>query len=287
MLHLLLHYELNVNELVRIMNMGQSRVSRHLKILSDSGLLASGRDGSYMYYSAVRNQEVEHLIRFIIQMGSSCPEFERDLENAQQMLEERKHQVRDFFNDLAEDWDRLKQEVLGDFSLARFIPERVSGSFAAADLGCGTGEMILELARYVERVIGVDSSSRMLEKARSRLKETQVDADLRLGELEHLPMRNEEADLVVMEMVLRHVAVPLEGLKEVSRVLKPGGIFLMAEFDSHDQEALRHRYGGIWAGFTIQQLRDWLEAAGLSSPDFQQHPVHQGLKVNVCTAVKP
>jgi len=287
LLHLLLHHELNVNELVRIMDMGQSRISRHLKILADSGLLQSRRDGSYIYYTRAGGADLAHLTDFIIQAGGSRQDFAADLEKTQELLDERKHRVKTFFNSLVDDWDLLKQEVLGDFSLKRIVAREAQGANTAADLGCGTGEMLLELGRHAQRVIGVDSSAGMLEKSRQRLSGSGVNADLRLGELEHLPIRNGETDLVVMEMVLRHVAVPLEGIKEVSRVLEPGGRFIMADFDRHDQEEIRYRYGGVWAGFDREQLRQWLQQAGLDLLQLEQHWVQQGLGVNVCLAVKP
>lgn len=286
LLHLLLHHELSVNELVSILDMGQSRVSRHLKILADSGLLSSRRDGSYIYYSGVRTRELEHLMELIVQSGRSSRDYEQDLNRALDVLEERKHRVRSFFDNLADDWDRLKQEILGEFSLTRVVREAAGNHKAAADLGCGTGGMLLDLSRFAELVIGVDSSPRMLEKARARLQGAGVDADLRLGELEHLPMRDEEADLVVMDMVLRHVAEPLEGLREVCRVLRPAGLFIMADFDRHDQEKVRQKYGGVWAGFTAEQLEQWMRQAGLELLKLEHQQVRQGLGINVCQAVK-
>ena len=287
LLHLLLHHELNVNELVRIMDMGQSRISRHLKILADSGLLQSRRDGSYIYYSKAGNPDLVHLTDFIIQTGGSRQDFATDLEKTQEVMDERKHKVKNFFNSLVDDWDLLKQEVLGGFSLKRIVAREAANASVAADLGCGTGGMLLELGRYAMRVIGVDSSAGMLEKSRQRLSGSGINADLRLGELEHLPIRNGETDLVVMEMVLRHVAVPLEGVKEVSRVLEAGGRFIMADFDRHDREEIRYKYGGVWAGFDQEQLRGWLKQAGLDLLELEQHQVRQGLCINVCLAVKP
>ncbi len=284
LLHLLLHHELNVNELVGILDMGQSRISRHLKILTDSGLLSFRRDGSYIYYSGIRSPELKHLTGFVIESGKSSPEFAADLDKAAEILEERKHKVRTFFNDLANDWDRMKQEILGEFSLAGIVSKRAENRDVAADLGCGTGGMIIRLARHCGRVIGVDSSPRMLEKAGKSLQVAGVEADLRLGELEHLPMRNKEVDLAVMEMVLRHVAEPQEGLKEVFRVLRPQGLFIMADFDRHDQEAVRRKYGGVWAGFTREQLESWMKEAGLFVFSIEQHQVRHGLSVNVCMA---
>jgi len=286
LLHMLLHHELNVNELVRITGMGQSRISRHLKILADSGLLQSRRDGSYIYYSKVGDADLAHLTDFIVQAGSSRQDFAADLKKSREVLDERKHKVKNFFNSLVDDWDLLKQEVLGDFSLKLIAAREAAGARTAADLGCGTGEMLLELGRHAQRVIGVDSSTGMLEKSRQRLYGSGINADLRLGELEHLPIRNGETDLVVMEMVLRHVAVPLEGLKEVCRILEPGGKFVMADFDRHDLEEIRYRYGGVWAGFDQEHLRDWLQQAGLDLLELKQHQVHQELSINVCLAVK-
>lgn len=279
--HLLWHYELSVSEIVQVMEMGQPRISRHLKVLADSGLLVSHRDGSHVYYQGCHDKNLQHLIQFIKQWAQEHEVFKTDLARAQAVFNERKERTRLFFNSVADHWDQLKKEILGDFDLEPIIQAWVRASEVAVDLGCGTGQNLLHLSAKASRVIGVDSSLRMLDKTGARLWMKNSNIELRLGELEHLPMSDQEADLAVANMVLRHVSEPILGLRETQRVLKPGSIFILADFDGHEQEAVRRKYGGVWLGFESKQLQQWLERAGFTVLDRQQCPVQLDLKVNV------
>ncbi len=283
--NLLLHHELNVNEIVLVMRMGQSRISRHLKILADAGLLAPRREGSFVYYRSVHNQANQHLVNFISSWASSNQELSADLQRASEIIQEQKSKTRHFFNSIADDWDRLKQDVLGDIDLNRAILDRAPSCQVAVDLGCGTGDLLFQLLEKAEQVIGVDSSTGMLDQARNRLFKT-PQADLRLGELEHLPLPNQEADLAVAHLVLRHIPSPLTAIRETYRILKPGGRLIITDFDRHDDETIREQYGGSWLGISADQMRQWLEEAGLSIMETEQYPVHLGLRVNLFAAYK-
>ncbi len=279
--HLLWHYELSVSEIVQVMEMGQPRISRHLKVLADSGLLVSHRDGSHVYYQGCDDKNLQHLIQFIKQWAQEHELFKTDLARAQAVFNERKERTRLFFNSVADHWDQLKKEILGDFDLEPIIQAWIKDSEVAVDLGCGTGQNLLQLSAKAGRVIGVDSSLKMLDKTGAMLRMKNSNIELRLGELEHLPMSDQEADLAVANMVLRHVSEPILGLREIQRVLKPGSIFILADFDGHEQEAVRKKYGGVWLGFESKQLQQWLEQAGFTVLDRQQYPVQLDLKVNV------
>ncbi|MFW6178709.1 MAG: ArsR/SmtB family transcription factor [Desulfohalobiaceae bacterium] len=279
--HLLLHYEFSVNEIVQVMEMGQSRISRHLKVLSDSGLLLSRRHGSYVYYQGGRSRDLHHLTEFILQWAREQEVFNADLERAQRIFEERKERTRLFFNSVADHWELLKREILGDFDLSKTVQHWAPSCEVAVDLGCGTGDDLLQLTSLAQKVIGVDSSLKMLDRTRNRLKGSRSNIELRLGELEHLPLSDQEADLAVSNMVLRHVAEPMLGLREVKRILRPGGLFILADFDLHEREEVRKKYGGIWLGFGRGQLQDWLQQAGFSVQELQQHQVRQDLKINI------
>jgi ArsR family transcriptional regulator len=283
--NLLLQHELNVNEIVLVMRMGQSRISRHLKILADAGLLSSRRDGSFVYYRSVQGETNQHLVRFITAWASKDEELSADLQRASEIIQEQKSKTRRFFNSIADDWDRLKQDVLGDFDLNRVILERASSCQVAVDLGCGTGDLLVQLLDKAEQVIGVDSSSRMLDKARNRLSGIRQ-ADLRLGELEHLPLPNEEADLAVAHLVLRHIPAPMTAIRETHRILRPSGRFIITDFDRHEEESIRQRYGGSWLGIAARQMQEWLEEAGFSIEEAEQFPVHLGLRVNLFVVCK-
>ncbi|MEG6592433.1 metalloregulator ArsR/SmtB family transcription factor, partial [Desulfovibrio sp. 1188_IL3213] len=140
LIHILLHYELSVNELVRILDMGQSRVSRHLKILTEAGLLTSRRDGLWVFYAVPRSGEEREFLRAAMPFVQADAAMRADLNMAAQMLEERALKTRQFFNAIAEDWDELNREVLGTFDLPHAVCAAIPENCGmAVDLGCGTG----------------------------------------------------------------------------------------------------------------------------------------------------
>lgn len=287
LLYVLQQYELNVNEIVLVVDMIQSGVSRHLKILMDSGLLTSRRDGSFIYYSAVKNDVVTTFISLVDQSFEKQEIVGHNLEKAREMIKIRQNRTKRFFKTVAPQWDRLKKEVLGDFDLNSMIEEKLSFHGNISDLGCGTGELIEILSEKVShKLIGIDASSEMLELARLRLSGTDA-AELRLGELEHLPMKNKEIDTAIMNMVLHHISQPEVPITEVFRVLKPKGLFILADFEKHDQEKIKEIIGGAWLGFEKEKIKFWLTEAGFHFKAIDSYPVNHGLTINVFTAVKP
>lgn len=284
--NILLHYEFNVNEIVTVMAMGQSRVSRHLKILAESGLLGSRREGSFIYYAAAEDDGTRHLAEFVRRSAESDSTLSGDLARAESILLERRQATRRFFNSVADCWDRLKREVLGDLDLPGIIRSRIPPHSAVADLGCGTGELMQVLQGRADRVIGVDSSPKMLRRARERLADAKSEVDLRLGELEHLPMGNAEVDAAVVNMVLHHLSLPAAGIREARRIIRPGGSLVIADFDKHDREDIREKFGGPWLGFEREELLQWLEDAGFRAQETSQYTVRSNLQVNLFVAVR-
>ncbi|WDP88756.1 MAG: metalloregulator ArsR/SmtB family transcription factor [Desulfobacter sp.] len=296
LVNILDRYELNVNEIVSVVEMIQSGVSRHLRILLEAGLLASRKDGSYIYYSAAHPPEARAIIELACARVADDPLFSGDLARADQCLALRKNRAKRFFKTVAPQWDRLKKEVLGEFDLNGLFEDHIleqgpggpprpgagqapEPAWVVADLGCGTGEM---LSRLLDRgpgtFIGVDASPEMLEQARIRLPE-RPDLELRLGELENLPMREREVDTAVMSMVLYHIYEPAKSIQEVYRVLRPGGAFLLADFLRHTHEEIKEIIGGSWLGFTRKQIKDWLCDAGFSLSKAEVYPVEKDLSI--------
>lgn len=282
--HILLHYELSVNELVRILNMGQSRISRHLKILSEAGLLTSRRDGLWVFYCAAPTGEARDFLRAVLPFVQADAAMNADLRTALRIIEERARSTRQFFNAIAEDWDELNREVLGEFDLPAAVCAAVPQSCGVAvDLGCGTGAVLERLLPLARTLIGVDGSARMLDMCRRRFAPSDLaDEDrlsLRIGELDHLPLRDQEADFVCVNLVLHHLSDPVEVLREVRRILAPGGRLFVADFLRHDDEAMRSRYGDRWLGFEEEQLTGGLRHAGFSLLSCTRQPVGRGLSL--------
>ncbi|MDR2076028.1 MAG: metalloregulator ArsR/SmtB family transcription factor [Desulfovibrio sp.] len=287
LLHILNRHELNVNELVLILEMGQSRVSRHLKILSAAGLLIWRREGLHVFYSTPREGGQRALIEAALPFAREDPRFTADAAMADGMIEERAHKTRQFFNSIAEDWDKLSREVLGSFDLAGAVTGRMPSCRVAADLGCGTGNVLAAMLDKAMTLIGVDGSPRMLELARRRFANAGERVSLRIGDLTHLPLRDAEADFAAMNMVLHHVSSPLEVLREIQRILAPGGRLVLTDFQRHSDERMRADYGDRWLGFDAGTLHAHLAKAGFRVASSETAPVERSLSLHIITAEKP
>jgi len=285
LVHLLMRHELNVGEIVRALDMGQSRVSRHLKILLDAGLLDVRRDGLWAFYSAVEKGHARAFIDGAAQMFPDEPQLLDDLERAEAILHERVVSTREFFDTVAPEWERLSRDMLGGLHLPEKLSERVGRCSVAADLGCGPGDLLQRLADHCREVIGVDNSPRMLDMARTRF-QGREDVSLRIGELTHLPLRDEEAEVVVISLVLHHLSDPAQAVAEACRVLRPGGRLVLAEFDRHGVEEMRDAYGDLRLGIDRGELRRWMEAAGFATPVMTEYEVNKGLTVLIYESVK-
>lgn len=279
-------HELNVGEIVQVLDMGQSRISRHLKILMDAGLVACQRHGLWAFYSSSGNGS-RALLAAVLEGLKDLPAHRQDLERAAQVLNDRRLSTTRFFDSVASDWNRLSREMLGDFALGPVIMKNLAASEAekgtVVDLGCGPGLLLGHLAGAAGRVIGVDNSPRMLDAAAKLLPEG-PEVSLRIGDLEHLPLRDGEADAAIMSLVLHHLPAPQQGITEMGRVVRPGGRAVLADFLLHDNEALRTSYGDRWLGFSPGDLRMWLERAGFHELACEHHPVNLGLTLMVITA---
>ena len=286
LLYVLKRYELNVNEIVGIVDMIQSGVSRHLKILMESGLITSRRDGSFIYYAAVESDDLILLHEILDHHLADDKTCRKDLEKSAEMITIRHNRTKRFFKTVAPQWDRLKKEVLGDFDLNTRIRQLVTPKNHMADLGCGTGELLEALSADMSgKLIGIDSSPEMLEQARVRLSGVKQ-TELRLGELEHLPMKNQEIDTAVMSMVLHHIPQPKKPIHEVFRALKPGGEFILVDFKKHHNESIKKIIGGEWLGFHPGDINRWLTQEGFDAIHMESFNVNHGLVITLFTAQK-
>ncbi len=285
LVNVLLEYELNVGEIVQVMEMGQSRISRHLKILSASGLVDVRREGLWAFYRASDDGPGRVFFDGVASLFEGEPELKRDRNRAEKVIRERTAATRQFFDDIAPDWDRMTAEVLGDLNLAREIQARLPKCDCAADIGCGPGDMLAVLAKTSREVIGVDNSPKMLELAEERFSDD-ANMSLRIGEMTHLPLRDWEADCTVMSLVLHHLARPLDAIREAGRVLKIGGRLIIAEFDLHENELLRSEYGDRRLGIPRNKMVEWLKLSRFEVSRIQEFPVNMGLVVVLYEAEK-
>jgi ubiquinone/menaquinone biosynthesis C-methylase UbiE len=263
LLLLLDRQELTVSELCAIVQLPQSTVSRHLKALADAGWAAARAEGTSHLYALTREEldaPARRLWRLVREQIAPTPAATEDQRRLHRVLADRRSATQEFFTSSAAQWDRMRSELFGDrFHLAA-LAALVDPKWVVGDLGCGTGAMIATLAPFVSRVVGVDQSAAMLQTARKRLRGV-VNVDLRRGELEALPIDDGRLDAAVMVVVLHHAAEPEAVLREMARVLRPGGRVLVIDMLPHDREAYR-QMGHVWLGFGHDHISRLMGSAG-------------------------
>jgi len=268
---LLLAGSFNVTELTRILGVGQSTVSRNLRILADAALLAGRREGRLVFYTWRTDLGPAglDLRRWVAGHG---PELGPDLaRRLQDVWDERRERSASFFSGEVPGDDQ--DAWLGSADCLPLLLAEVPERGVVVDLGTGTGRILPELSRRAERIIAVDASPEMLEEARKRVAASGIDGiDFRLGDLAHLPFQDGEVDAVVANMVLHHAPEPAQAVAEIHRVLRPGGKLLLGDFLPHDQEWMRERFADQWLGFSSSDISHWLGAAGFRGVSLESIP---------------
>jgi len=260
----LLRGEFTVQELTRMFGMGQSRISRHLKILTEAGILTVKRQGTWSYYRVGEKNSLFNALLPALEQGlEQLPHRENDLASLAQILEERRRRSLEFFDRHARQWDDLCRSLLPVSEYLDTLLAAVPAGITVLEVGVGTGGLLTELEDKNRTVIGVDHSPAMLEEARRRLLASGLSGiELRLGEMTHLPLPNESVGCVVANMVLHHAPDPAAVLGEIRRVLTPGGLLLLADLARHEREWVREQLADQWLGFGEDELSTWLLAAG-------------------------
>jgi ubiquinone/menaquinone biosynthesis C-methylase UbiE/DNA-binding transcriptional ArsR family regulator len=290
MLLLLERHELTVSELCTVLQLPQSTVSRHLKTLADSGWVVSRRDGTSRYYtlSLDDRDHARRLWSLLRDQVSTTAGADQDARRLKNVLARRQSKSQEFFESTAGQWDKLRADLFGPASHLQALPALVDERWTVGDLGCGTGQVAGALARFVARVIAVDRSGEMLQAARRRLRDLPT-VEVRRGELEALPIRDDELDAATLLLVLHHLPDPAAALSEAHRALKPGGRLVIADMLPHDHEEYRQQMGHVWLGFSEEQMQRLLSAAGFDRIRIVALPVNAAAKgpaLFVATAAK-
>lgn len=258
--------ELTVGELCMVMQLPQSTVSRHLKILSDEGWVASRDSGTSRFYSLVLTRLdpfARRLWGVVREQVSSSTAAQQDVRRRESVLNERRTKMRSFFSGAATNWDTMRAELIGARTDTLALLDLLDADWVVGDLGCGTGLLSEALAPVVGKVIAVDESGAMLTAARRRLSAFE-NADVRTGSVENLPIEDRELDVALLFMVTHFVLEPAKVLEEVWRALKPAGRLVMLDFTSHEREEYSLQMGHVWQGFAEDQVRSWVTDAGFT-----------------------
>jgi len=288
LVRLLVRGPLNVNEIIGILGMGQSRISRHLKILAEAELVTSRREGTWIYYQG-HGESSETLVVDTLDVlerhERTLPYYAEDLQGLEEVVDGRREQTRSFFDNI-KDPEQLHQSLDGDYYRKVALDMVPAATATALDMGTGAGLLLPGLLRQSERVVAVDSSTTMLDMARKTLGKEAVRCDFRLGDLGHLPVADGEVDLVMSCMVLHHLSRPADTIREAHRALKSGGRLVVVDLHRHDDESLREKLADLWLGFPPDEVRGWLQnnrfeiegAEVIGAPDTLQLITFQAIK---------
>jgi len=272
LLLLLILAELTVSELTQILGQSQPRVSRHLKLLCDAGLLERFKEGAWVFYRAADRGDAGTLARTLASLASESEAalLADDRRRLSQVRAARAEEAVAYFKANAPQWERIRslhvpeQDV--ETAIVRLLgPEKLDNLL---DAGTGTGRMLELLSPHIGRGLGIDVSPEMLAIARERLAKAGAShCQVRRGDVYRLPFADGDAksgfDAVIFHQVLHYLDDPQGALREAIRVAKPGGRILIADFAPHDLEFLREEHAHRRLGFSDREVQSWFKAAGL------------------------
>ncbi len=260
--------ELTVSELTQVLGQSQPRVSRHLKILSDAGLVERYREGAWVFYRLNDRDTPWHQIAELVETLSNSDDrtLVRDGERLGQVHIARAETAAAYFEDNAAQWDELRKLHLPEKDIEQAMLEMVGAEKIPLfiDLGTGTGRMLELFADRYEEGIGYDLSREMLSIARANIERAALPmARLRQGDLLSLPDEWGRADFVCMHQVLHFLGDPGSAVREAARLIKAGGRLLIADFAPHELEFLREEHAHRRLGFSDEEVSGWMRGAGL------------------------
>lgn len=259
--------ELNVKDLMQILRQSQPRLSRHLKLLFEAGLVERFREGSWVYFRLSERARLGELAKLLTSfVDSSDPDIARDLQRLEAVKEEREQVAQSYFEQHAGEWDRIRSLHVSEAEVEAAMLEALGGEKLGllVDLGTGTGRSLELFGDRYERAIGFDVNQAMLGYARAKLSQAGLDkAQVRQSDIYNLSLEASQADAVLMHQVMHYLSDPAEALSEAARIIRPGGRLLIVDFAPHQVEFLREGHAHERLGFSTEQVRDWLEAGGL------------------------
>ncbi len=267
-LALLAREELAVLELTRILGQSQPRVSRHLKLLAEAGLVERFPDGAWVFYRLAGAGAARALVdKALALISPSDATLLRDAERLMGVSAERAGEAANYFAENAERWDEIRSLYTSESAVEGAILAAVGEGpiERMVDLGSGTGRMLALLGHRARSAIGLDLSRQMLNLARGNVASAGLVAcELRHGNIMGTGLADQEADLVVVHQVLHYLGEPAAAVAEAARLVAPGGRLLIVDFAPHGLEFLRAEHQHRRLGFFDDEMDRWLTAAGLS-----------------------
>ncbi len=292
LLALLQRGERTVKELTEILGQSQPRISRHLKVLAEAGLVSRSPEGSWVYYR-LSESDADRAVALAIVKGLDAGDtrLRRDSERLVSLQQQNREAAEKYFTEHASHWDEIRSLHVPERQVeAAMLLRAGAGPYRAMlDIGTGTGRMLELFASRYERALGVDLSPAMLAVARANLERAAIDhARVRLGDVINLPVVRDSFDLVVIHQVLHFLDEPSRALSEAAAALSAGGRLLIVDFAPHELEHLRESQAHLRLGFSHAQMKQWIVAAGLkleAAEDLVPSAESGGLTVTIWTAL--
>jgi len=271
--------ELSVNELQLITGLGQSRISTHLGLLQENGLVISRRDGKRSLYQTIHNRDVNDSLDLALKGATEAAEHKSDQASLRRVLQQRNQTQQLYFNQVAGRFDRQygpgrSWQAFGQF-LLRIIPP-----LDIADLGSGEGLLAELLSRRARKIICVDNSKRIVDfGTRKAQKNGLKNVEFRQGNIESPPIRTNTVDLALLSQALHHAEHPETAIVAAHKILRPGGQLMILDLLEHDQRTVTEHLGDRWPGFNETTLHTWLRNAGFKQietarVDREEEPPH-------------
>ncbi len=291
-LALLRREELAVLELTRVLAQSQPRVSRHLKLLTDAGLVERFPEGAWVFYRLAGARPSRRLVEDMLDLiGAEDEGLARDAERLAGVSAERADQAASYFAENAERWDEIRTFHTPEAAVeAAIVAAAGRGPFGRMiDLGTGSGRMLTLLGPQARSAVGLDLSRQMLNIARSRVAEAGLSCcELRHGDIHATGLSAAHADLVVVHQVLHYLGEPAAAVAEAARLTAPGGKLLIVDFAPHEHEFLRAEHRHRRLGFSDDEMSRWLRGAGLGDIQITALPpvTGDGMTVKIWSAAR-
>jgi ubiquinone/menaquinone biosynthesis C-methylase UbiE len=292
-LNLLKRGDLTVTDITAVLGQSQPRVSRHLKLLHDAGLIARYQEGSWAFFR-IDDSSTAGLLgsELVDRLDMQNVFMRRDLERLGQVKQDRQARAIEYFTKNAQEWDQIRSLHAPDAAVEAMLVKIVGQTQfqSMLDLGTGTGRLLELFAPLYKRGVGIDMSRDMLAVARANLEKSGIShVQVRQGDILNPPVEREAFDLVTIHQVLHFLDEPLSAIREASRALRAGGRLIIVDFASHDLETLREKHAHLRLGFADKQMNAWLKECGLKpQKPFEVPAIGSGqLTVKVWLAVDP
>lgn len=284
--------ELTVSELTHILAQSQPRVSRHLKLLCDAGLLSRFQEGAWVFYRLAdrTGSRANALSQKIISLiPENDPQMKRDMQRLADVRRARQEAAEAYFRENARQWDVIRTMHVDDAEVEAKLLDVLpnDGDRRMIDIGTGTGRILELFGPRVAQSVGVDFSREMLALARSRLDTLDIrGCQIRQGDMYQLPADDSGFDIATLHLVLHYADDPDAVIAEATRVLAPGGVLAIVDFAPHNVEELRQNHAHRRLGFGDDEVAEWFAENGLRTVDVHSLP-GQPLTVKIWIGEKP